>query len=324
MHDLPQTFGKPGVSAIAQSPDTFQGTHAKREVFLYLSCSVAAPILSHVIAHQQAPFLVARKIFEALHWVRSSSKHIHPRGRAPMASKAARSATTCSQHALQCYRHSPSGLLPRPIASRALSTSTPRLAEGSPQRPVPEPVDGLASLDGVEGTSEPRWKRTPPRMKAPFSVYERKDPNRRDWKVNEDPNKLRHAYERFVGHDVAKGLPEELQFLAVTHKSFDQGRRGFNTKLAFLGKCPCGRQPCCGILLKTAPTEPMTDLALTYRAPNYGARSHTHHYVFHSIADDCGIYRCTSTRTLPTPGAGNGRQTRNPTTTGYNQQGEAC
>lgn len=31
-------------------------------------------------------------------------------------------------------------------------------------------------------------------------------------------------------------LPEELKWLAVTHKSFDQGRRGFNHKLAMLGR----------------------------------------------------------------------------------------
>jgi len=31
-------------------------------------------------------------------------------------------------------------------------------------------------------------------------------------------------------------LPEEIKWLAVTHKSFDQGRRGFNDRLAFFGK----------------------------------------------------------------------------------------
>lgn len=30
-------------------------------------------------------------------------------------------------------------------------------------------------------------------------------------------------------------LSDEVKWLAVTHKSFDQGRRGFNDRLAFLG-----------------------------------------------------------------------------------------
>ncbi|KAJ8125564.1 hypothetical protein O1611_g8075 [Lasiodiplodia mahajangana] len=34
-------------------------------------------------------------------------------------------------------------------------------------------------------------------------------------------------------------LPDELKWLAVTHKSFDQGRRGFNDRLAFLGRQIC-------------------------------------------------------------------------------------
>jgi large subunit ribosomal protein L15 len=30
-------------------------------------------------------------------------------------------------------------------------------------------------------------------------------------------------------------LDEEAKWLAVTHKSFDHGRRGFNDRLAYLG-----------------------------------------------------------------------------------------
>lgn len=30
-------------------------------------------------------------------------------------------------------------------------------------------------------------------------------------------------------------LSEEIKWLAVTHKSFDQGRRGYNDRLALLG-----------------------------------------------------------------------------------------
>ena len=31
-------------------------------------------------------------------------------------------------------------------------------------------------------------------------------------------------------------LTEEVKWLAVTHKSFDHGKRGYNDRLAFLGK----------------------------------------------------------------------------------------
>jgi large subunit ribosomal protein L15 len=42
-------------------------------------------------------------------------------------------------------------------------------------------------------------------------------------------------YNRLLGRDGEKMLPEEIKWLAVTHKSFDYGRRGFNTKLAYFG-----------------------------------------------------------------------------------------
>jgi large subunit ribosomal protein L15 len=72
-------------------------------------------------------------------------------------------------------------------------------------------------------------------MKAPFSPHITRDPARSRWKVNDDPKKLDDALNRFLGRDGERMLPEELKWLAVTHKSFDQGRRGFNDRLAFLG-----------------------------------------------------------------------------------------
>jgi large subunit ribosomal protein L15 len=38
-----------------------------------------------------------------------------------------------------------------------------------------------------------------------------------------------------LGNGGDQVLSDELKWLAVTHKSFDQGRRGFNDRLAFLG-----------------------------------------------------------------------------------------
>ncbi|KAI1376545.1 ribonuclease-III-like-domain-containing protein [Hypoxylon crocopeplum] len=84
-----------------------------------------------------------------------------------------------------------------------------------------------------------RWTFTPERMKAPFSQHIIKDPTRSHWKVNEDPKKLDGVLNNFLGRDGERMLPDELKWLAVTHKSFDQGRRGFNDRLAFLGRQIC-------------------------------------------------------------------------------------
>lgn len=71
-------------------------------------------------------------------------------------------------------------------------------------------------------------------MKAPFSPHVRKGPIQ-EWKVNEDPQKLDDALNNFFGREGERMLPEELKWQAVTHKSFDQGRRGFNDRLSYLG-----------------------------------------------------------------------------------------
>ncbi|KAI0007704.1 ribonuclease-III-like-domain-containing protein [Xylariaceae sp. FL0662B] len=89
------------------------------------------------------------------------------------------------------------------------------------------------------GDDSPRWAVTPERMKAPFSPHITKDPSRSVWHVNEDPVKLDVALNLFLGPNGERMLPDELKWLAVTHKSFDQGRRGFNDRLAFLGRQIC-------------------------------------------------------------------------------------
>jgi hypothetical protein len=55
------------------------------------------------------------------------------------------------------------------------------------------------------------------------------------YKVNEDPKRLDDAYIRMLGNGGDKVLSEEVKWLAVTHKSFDHGKRGFNDRLAYLG-----------------------------------------------------------------------------------------
>ena len=78
-----------------------------------------------------------------------------------------------------------------------------------------------------------RWQSTPPRMKAPFRSKPPVENN--DFPVNEDPSRLDKVYTRVLGRGGDKMLTEEVKWLAVTHKSFDHGRRGYNDRLAFLG-----------------------------------------------------------------------------------------
>ena len=101
--------------------------------------------------------------------------------------------------------------------ARYVSTATPHLSEME-----------------VDGGSPPRWSQTPPAMKAP--VRTRPSRQLQPLKVNDDPRKLDDFYIRFLGRDGDKILSDETKWLAITNKSFDAGRRGFNDRLAFFGK----------------------------------------------------------------------------------------
>lgn len=81
--------------------------------------------------------------------------------------------------------------------------------------------------------ARPRWSYTPEKMQAPFHPRI-KDPTKA-YTVNEDPAVLDSMYNKLLGRGGDKILSDEVKWLAVTHKSFDQGRRGFNDRLAFLG-----------------------------------------------------------------------------------------
>lgn len=70
-------------------------------------------------------------------------------------------------------------------------------------------------------------------MAMPFRV--RPLPNQPVFHVNSDPAKLDAVYNKMLGKEGDAMLPEEVKWLAVTHKSFDHGRRGSNDRLAFLG-----------------------------------------------------------------------------------------
>ncbi|EXJ91802.1 hypothetical protein A1O3_00352 [Capronia epimyces CBS 606.96] len=87
----------------------------------------------------------------------------------------------------------------------------------------------------VETDLPPRWSQTPSAMKAPV----RASPPRQGGKplqINTDQRKLDEAYVKFLGRGGDTLLSDETKWLAVTSKSFDHGRRGFNDRLAFFGK----------------------------------------------------------------------------------------
>lgn len=57
-----------------------------------------------------------------------------------------------------------------------------------------------------------------------------------DFIVNEDPAKLDEVYANVLGNEQQDHLTDEAKWLAVTHKSFDHGRRGFNDRLSLIGR----------------------------------------------------------------------------------------
>lgn len=85
----------------------------------------------------------------------------------------------------------------------------------------------------TDNAQRPRWSYTPKAMIAPYPTQP-KDPSKA-WECNSDPERLDKFYAKFLGRGGDSVLTEEVKWLAITHKSFDQGRRGFNDRLAFLG-----------------------------------------------------------------------------------------
>lgn len=129
--------------------------------------------------------------------------------------------------------------LARPFEKRAVCQSTSYFR---PQQPSLPPSNAFTTSlrrsyeinpYADPPNDRPRWQAPPPQMTAPFRSKPPVEGN--DYAVNEDPRKLNKAYDRLLGKDGHKLLTEEVKWLAVTHKSFDHGRRGYNDRLAFLG-----------------------------------------------------------------------------------------
>ncbi|OKL64155.1 hypothetical protein UA08_00330 [Talaromyces atroroseus] len=119
----------------------------------------------------------------------------------------------------------------RVLSSRARSSLRPSSIPCS-QRKF---SSSSSCAEDQEQVEKPRWSYTPPGAKSPFSLnaIESKRPH---YPVNEDKAVLDKFYISLLGKDGDKMLSENIKWLAVTHKSFDQGRRGFNDRLALLGK----------------------------------------------------------------------------------------
>ncbi|PHH88231.1 hypothetical protein CDD83_7807 [Cordyceps sp. RAO-2017] len=121
-------------------------------------------------------------------------------------------------------------------AARFLAPSL-RASLGTDAAPPTGETDvAAAAANNQLSSGLPRWSHTPPAMKAPLQMDFAKKAKNKIWAVNNDPERLDDMYERLLGPRGKHMLPDELKWLAVTHKSFDQGRRGFNDRLALMGR----------------------------------------------------------------------------------------
>ena len=100
--------------------------------------------------------------------------------------------------------------------------------------PYPRPFATSKRKDSEHETDSrqvPRWQQTPVEYRAPVRLRPLKE-----FKVNADPWRLDAACLKVLGPGGDKILSEDVKWLVVTHKSFDHGKRGYNDRLAFLGK----------------------------------------------------------------------------------------
>lgn len=125
----------------------------------------------------------------------------------------------------------------RPVKRRAAGNCTSAFAprKRPPTTSYPFSTTSLRQYEmEVERAERPRWQATPERMTAPYRS--RPGHSQDEYKVNDDPRRLDHVYIKTLGNGGETVLTDEVKWLAVTHKSFDHGRRGYNDRLAFLGK----------------------------------------------------------------------------------------
>jgi large subunit ribosomal protein L15 len=115
-------------------------------------------------------------------------------------------------------------------SSRAGCSYTSARCAGSPHSSSRN-LSSSASQKSEDSEPIPRYKQTPGYYKAPFRLRPLTTP----YAVNEDPEVLDKMYNTLLGVGGSELLSDEVKWLAVTHKTFDHGKRGYNDRLAFLG-----------------------------------------------------------------------------------------
>ncbi|KAF2232850.1 hypothetical protein EV356DRAFT_534355 [Viridothelium virens] len=126
--------------------------------------------------------------------------------------------------------------------------------------------------EDVDPADRPRWQQTPKAMVAPVPTNFKRE--HMTFKVNESQEKLDEVYVRILGAGGDRLLPEEVKWLAITHKSFDHGRRGFNDRLAYFGKRVVDLQT--SLALLTAP-DPEIQNSSNPQLDEFGRTPFQHH-----------------------------------------------
>ncbi|KAL2262649.1 hypothetical protein VTK26DRAFT_574 [Humicola hyalothermophila] len=151
----------------------------------------------------------------------------------------------------------------RRCSSNSAQSATLRLGQPARQFSCSATRRNTQALEDApteQQNERPRWSYTPERMKGPgFSINVVKDPRRTIWHNNDDPAKLDAMYNRLLGANGDRMLPDEVKWLAITHKSFDQGRRGFNTRLAYFGRLIVALEATRSIMVRPAPAQATPD-----------------------------------------------------------------
>jgi len=126
------------------------------------------------------------------------------------------------------------------LRSRAPSSCQCVNISGTPPR-LRHPSQGIATSSicrdeyAAPPEERPRWQGAPERMYAPVRITKNYATPSDIFQVNTSSSVLNEAYVKVLGNGGDEVLTEEVKWLAVTHKSFDHGRRGYNDRLALLG-----------------------------------------------------------------------------------------
>lgn len=126
----------------------------------------------------------------------------------------------------------------------------------------------IPSQEYLAANTQPRWKQTPKGMTMPIRLRPKITNN--EWTCNDSPEKLDTMYKRLLGPEGPQMLTEETKWLAITHKSFDQGRRGFNERLGYMGRRIVELQSSLGLL------QTVTAPLLVSQVDDYGRTPFVH------------------------------------------------